>query len=597
MKKSKKQELLSRLIVSSSIFILGSPIIMQATVNIPAVAETFSTPETEESTIATSEALLEQQEIIEEEKVPAEETNTTEPEVSKETTVADAEKMINYPISSIASENTPVKVHYVDLNGNSLASTVTIDGAPTGKANAFGDFSYEKAVVDPKNIQGYSLVNDHKTLPINQLHQLEATLSLMGEYVLNPNFIEDKIIFATKQLNVPYPGFADRFYDFAGNIVTDGSAPYGRGYGQTDVYYFYVPNQQKVVYTVIDDTDGNILEENITFEDGAAEANLNKKQADLQAIAEGYLPKGYEIVSVDSIPSFFDKDDMKDQVVNIHLKHRTDVKEETKEVKQTIYYVYEDGTEAAGDQNDKIIFTRDIITDLVTGLFTYSEWEAKDNDTTFDEVASPEIKNYIADKSIVDEVNGVTPEDSSTEITVTYKARMKTITETKEVKQTIHYVYEDGKEALPDKVDTVSFTRTVTTNEATGVTTYGKWQAKDDDTTFDAVKSVEIDGYKADLEIVKEQTGMTAENKDSEITVTYTKNTTYPSTDSSDSPTKSGVTKAPTTKVSVKQSAANKQSLPKTGEQINSYVLYSGVTLITATLLGIFVKRSRHNVK
>jgi LPXTG-motif cell wall-anchored protein len=597
MKKSKKQELLSRLIVSSSIFILGSPIIMQATVNIPAVAETFSTPETEESTIATSEALLEQQEIIEEEKVPAEETNTTEPEVSKETTVADAEKMINYPISSIASENTPVKVHYVDLNGNSLASTVTIDGAPTGKANAFGDFSYEKAVVDPKNIQGYSLVNDHKTLPINQLHQLEATLSLMGEYVLNPNLIEDKIIFATKQLNVPYPGFADRFYDFAGNIVTDGSVPYGRGYGQTDVYYFYVPNQQKVVYNVIDDTDGNILEENITFEDGAAEANLNKKQADLQAIAEGYLPKGYEIVSVDSIPSFFDKDDMKDQVVNIHLKHRTDVKEETKEVKQTIYYVYEDGTEAAGDQNDKIIFTRDIITDLVTGLFTYSEWEAKDNDTTFDEVASPEIKNYIADKSIVDEVNGVTPEDSSTEITVTYKARMKTITETKEVKQTIHYVYEDGKEALPDKVDTVSFTRTVTTNEATGVTTYGKWQAKDDDTTFDAVKSVEIDGYKADLEIVKEQTGMTAENKDSEITVTYTKNTTYPSTDSSDSPTKSGVTKAPTTKVSVKQSAANKQSLPKTGEQINSYVLYSGVTLITATLLGIFVKRSRHNVK
>lgn len=597
MKKSKKQELLSRLIVSSSIFILGSPIIMQATVNIPAVAETFSTPETEESTIATSEALLEQQEIIEEEKVPAEETNTTEPEVSKETTVADAEKTINYPISSIASENTPVKVHYVDLNGNSLASTVTIDGAPTGKANAFGDFSYEKAVVDPKNIQGYSLVNDHKTLPINQLHQLEATLSLMGEYVLNPNFIEDKIIFATKQLNVPYPGFADRFYDFAGNIVTDGSAPYGRGYGQTDVNYFYVPNQQKVVYNVIDDTDGNILEENITFEDGAAEANLNKKQADLQAIAEGYLPKGYEIVSVDSIPSFFDKDDMKDQVVNIHLKHRTDVKEETKEVKQTIYYVYEDGTEAAGDQNDKIIFTRDIITDLVTGLFTYSEWEAKDNDTTFDEVASPEIKNYIADKSIVDEVNGVTPEDSSTEITVTYKARMKTITETKEVKQTIHYVYEDGKEALPDKVDTVSFTRTVTTNEATGVTTYGKWQAKDDDTTFDAVKSVEIDGYKADLEIVKEQTGMTAENKDSEITVTYTKNTTYPSTDSSDSPTKSGVTKAPTTKVSVKQSAANKQSLPKTGEQINSYVLYSGVTLITATLLGIFVKRSRHNVK
>ncbi|MCO5533232.1 hypothetical protein NG885_16425, partial [Enterococcus faecium] len=32
-------------------------------------------------------------------------------------------------------------------------------------------------------------------------------------------------------------------------------------------------------------------------------------------------------------------------------------------------------------------------------------------------------------------------------------------TETKEVKQTIHYVNEDGKQAASDKTDTVTFTR------------------------------------------------------------------------------------------------------------------------------------------
>ena len=71
-------------------------------------------------------------------------------------------------------------------------------------------------------------------------------------------------------------------------------------------------------------------------------------------------------------------------------------------------------------------------------------------------------------------------------------------------------------EAAPDKVDTVTFTRTVTTNEATEETTYGEWQAKDDDTTFDAVTSPEIEHYIADKLTVEEVSGLTAESKDSE---------------------------------------------------------------------------------
>ena len=78
------------------------------------------------------------------------------------------------------------------------------------------------------------------------------------------------------------------------------------------------------------------------------------------------------------------------------------------------------------------------------------------------------------------------------------------------------------------KVDTVTFTRTVTTNEATEETTYGEWQAKDNDTTFEEVASPEITNYTADKEIVDEVTGLTADSKDSEVTVTYkTKNGNY----------------------------------------------------------------------
>ncbi len=81
-----------------------------------------------------------------------------------------------------------------------------------------------------------------------------------------------------------------------------------------------------------------------------------------------------------------------------------------------------------------------------------------------------------------------------------------------------------GKEAAPDKVDTVIFTRTVTTNEATGDKTFGQWQAKDDDTTFDEVSSPEIDKYNADQKTVDKVVELTAESEDREVTVTYSPN-------------------------------------------------------------------------
>ena len=216
--------------------------------------------------------------------------------------------------------------------------------------------------------------------------------------------------------------------------------------------------------------------------------------------------------------------DTKDRELTVTYSPNMTESTETKEVKQTIHYVYEDGKEAAPDKVDTVTFTRTVTTNEATGKNTYGQWQAKDDDTTFDEVSSPEIKNYHADKTSIDKVTGLTAEDKNRELTVTYLPNMIESRETKEVKQTIHYVYEDGKEAAPDKLDTVTFTRTVTTNEATGENTYGEWQAKDDDTTFDEVQSPEIDKYNADQKTVDKVIELTAESEDREVTVTYSPN-------------------------------------------------------------------------
>ena len=260
---------------------------------------------------------------------------------------------------------------------------------------------------------------------------------------------------------------------------------------------------------------------------------------------------------------------------------------ETKEVKQTIHYLYEDGTEAVPDKVDTVTFTRKVTTNEATNDKAYGEWEAKDNDTTFDAVDSPTIDKYHADKAKVEEVTGLTAESKDSEVTVTYTPNIVESTETKEVKQTIHYVYEDGTEAAPDKVDTVTFTRKVTTNEATNDKTYGEWEAKNNDTTFDEVTSPEIKNYTADKAIVEEVTGLTAEDKDSEVTVTYKKNTklaTGSSVPSSD-PAKAIGNGSP------------KKVLPQTGEETNSMTLYSGAALVVAAVLGIFIKRSKYKTK
>ena len=204
----------------------------------------------------------------------------------------------------------------------------------------------------------------------------------------------------------------------------------------------------------------------------------------------------------------------------------TALKQKRERTPRIIHYLYEDGSEAAPDHVDTIEFIRTVTINEATGVETYGEWKPRNDDSMFEGVKSPEIENYSADTDYVEEVIDVSPEEEYHDIVVMYTPRLEAITETKEVTQTIHYVYEDGTEAAPDKRDTVTFTRNGMKNLATGEVTYDDWQAKDDDTTFDEVVSPEIDNYLADNERIETVTGLTADDKDSEITVTYRAKTT-----------------------------------------------------------------------
>ena len=103
---------------------------------------------------------------------------------------------------------------------------------------------------------------------------------------------------------------------------------------------------------------------------------------------------------------------------------------------------------------------------------------------------------------------------------------IKKIDTTRHVNRTITYVNEKGEEVAEKVTDKVTFTREANLNAVTGEITYGDWTAKDGDTTFDKVESPVVKGYilkDAKQKEVAATTGLTADSKDENIEVVYTK--------------------------------------------------------------------------
>ena len=228
------------------------------------------------------------------------------------------------------------------------------------------------------------------------------------------------------------------------------------------------------------------------------------------------------------------------------------------EVKRTIKYVYADGKKAADTKEETKEFTRSATINPVTGKITFGDWSPAQN---FEEVASPEIKNYTPNKPTVPATEVTATAEDITE-TVIYTTKPANIDPSKpvdpntpdvtpkpedkvpndpkgrtykelglieEVTHTVHYKLADGSDAgIPDNVQTLTFTRTADLDPVTGaISNFSDWTAKGDDTTIDAVTTPNKPGYVASAAKSTARENVKATDKDSEETIIYRKLGSY----------------------------------------------------------------------
>lgn len=190
----------------------------------------------------------------------------------------------------------------------------------------------------------------------------------------------------------------------------------------------YTANDQKAHVHYIDDTTGKKLE--VVHVTGKTDEPIKH---DSKAKVQGYLDKGYELVSDGFAkagkPSYNAEDE--DQHFEVHLKHGSKVvkadpsnADSQKEVKRTIIVNAPDVTKTTKVQT--VVFTRDGSKDLVTGKISYPDW---------DEIATKafsqdDVPQYLGYTSMVAgrkqttiAAKSVRPTDADQVIEVSYVAR------------------------------------------------------------------------------------------------------------------------------------------------------------------------------
>ena len=174
--------------------------------------------------------------------------------------------------------------------------------------------------------------------------------------------------------------------------------------GTTQVTYVYKEvlglNNQKVTYTVVDDTTGTTLENQVELTTGESGAELPAAtQKKYDTVLAGYLAQGYELVSKDDLPDKFDKDSTKDQNVTVHLKHGTTDIQETKKVSLTVRY-HGAGSQTPANNVQTATWTRTVTKDKITGTeVSATAWTS--DKANYDAVPSPVIPGYRVDVTTV----------------------------------------------------------------------------------------------------------------------------------------------------------------------------------------------------
>ena len=206
----------------------------------------------------------------------------------------------------------------------------------------------------------------------------------------------------------------------------------------------YNPDAQKATVTYVDKTTGKTLKTDKLDGVTHADSGYNTKAA-----IAGYTGLGYALVSdtTGGTNVIFDNDDAVDQAFTVSLKHtyvtvtpKDQIKEGTPinpgkgsatytkgatpealqhDVKRNVHYVVSNGKKAApADVNDKLYFEASAVIDKVTGDVVKTTWSGNQD---FKDVASPALKGYTVDKTLLSNKN-IAHDHADIKEVVTYAA-------------------------------------------------------------------------------------------------------------------------------------------------------------------------------
>ena len=391
----------------------------------------------------------------------------------------DLNKTVTRTITYVYADGTPV----LNEDGTPKTVTQEAKFTREAKVNlvtgevTYGDWSEAKDLVEVKSPVVKGFVADKASVAVVNVTADSkdttevVTYSPLGSWIPNipgqptnpikyPNDPTDPTKPGTEKPKVPYvPGFTPKDKDGNPLKPVNPNNP-EEGYevpniptnpGE-DTPINYVKDTQKAKTTFVDEKGNPIPGVAEITEEGDSDTPLTK-ESEVKAKIKELENKGYELVS-NTYPEGgkFDKDKDTDQEFKVTLKAKEvtvtpdqpktpgtpvdpnnpdgpkypaglEEKDLNKTVTRTITYVYADGTPVLNeDGTPKTVtqeakFTREAKVNLVTGEVTYGDWsEAKD----LEEVKSPVVKGYLADKASVPTVN-VTADSKDTTEVVTYK--------------------------------------------------------------------------------------------------------------------------------------------------------------------------------
>ncbi len=202
---------------------------------------------------------------------------------------------------------------------------------------------------------------------------------------------------------------------------------------------------------------------------------------------ENYIP------TMDKVEAAVVTPDTQSWTVDIYYEAAIETTTEYDTVKRVIS-IYQDGKKV--DEVTQVVeFSREVKKNLATGEVTYGEWIAKDGKDIWDAFDAPEYENYTTDTVKIDNKT-VKPEMEDEEAVIYYTSKVETTTEYDTVKRVIN-IYHDGKK-VDEVTQSVTFSREVKKNLATGEVTYGEWIAKDGKDIWDAFDAPEYENYTTD---------------------------------------------------------------------------------------------------